>query len=177
MSYDSTCNNCPYHKQQNLIENQKTARTCPPIELETNNSNILLVLQAPGYDEWKVGKAIQPTVKKGGSAGRRVELSWERSNKKRSDFDIINSVQCYPGRKNGKRDFTPDFMAIRSCSKRLETILETSKYEKVVVFGEIAKQVITEICKKFQLSLKIIPAKHPNNGASSDDLDNSWKDC
>jgi uracil-DNA glycosylase len=132
------------------------------------------VFQAPGNDEWRVGKAIQPTIKPGGSAGRRIEMSWERSHKQRTDFDIINSVQCFPGNE-GKRDFVPDAMSIYSCSQRLENILKSHSYEKIVVFGDIAKQVIATNCKKLGIMTKIIIGTHPNGGVFRESLDVLWK--
>ena len=171
MSYDAHCNGCPYHKQQHLSSTQTTSRISPPIELEENNSNTLLVFQAPGDDEWRIGKAIQPTIKQGGSAGRRVASSWARCNKKRSDFDIINTVQCYPGNQ-GERDISPNIIAICSCSKRLENTLQTKSYNKIIAFGDVAYQVISSIYK--QNSVEIICGKHPNGGVLNNDLDALW---
>ena len=82
MAYDSNCERCPYYNQENLSVNQRTTRNSPPVEFENNNSGTLLVFQAPGDVEWRVGRAIQPTVKIGGTAGRRIELSWKRVGKK-----------------------------------------------------------------------------------------------
>lgn len=175
MPYDSNCNACPYHQQMHLRESHRTSRNSPPIDLEINNSNTLLVFQAPGKEEWRVGRAIQPTIKTGGSAGRRIEMSWERSNKQRADFDIINSVQCFPGNE-GERDLVPDVMAICSCSQRLENILRTNAYKKIVVFGDIANQVIATICKRLKVTTRIVVGKHPNGGVSQIALDNLWKE-
>jgi len=174
MPYDSKCISCPYNQQQHLPVNQRTLRNSPPIDLENNNSKTLLVFQAPGKDEWEVGKAIQLTIKVGGSAGRRINMSWERCQKQRTDFDIINSVQCFPGNE-GKRDLEPDVMAICSCSQRLENVLESNEYSKIIVFGGIANQVITSICKKLNAKSKIIDAPHPNGGVSKETLDNLWQ--
>ncbi|ADN78383.1 uracil-DNA glycosylase superfamily protein [Geobacter sulfurreducens] len=176
MGYDSNCNGCPYNQQRHLIATQRTTRTSPPVELEDHNSSTLLVFQSPGDAEWEAGKPLQPTIKVGGSAGRRIEMSWERRNRKRAEFDIINAVQCFPGNEGG-RDVAPDAMAICSCSKRFENILNTKTYEKIIVFGDISKQVITALSYKLKLSARIIPAKHPNGGVSKTELDNLWESC
>lgn len=169
-------NNCPYFQQQHLPQNQKTNRVNPPVEIELNNSKTLLVFQAPGDKEWEVGRPIQATTKAGGTAGKRIELSWQRSNKRRQDFDIINSVQCFPGNL-GNRDTAPHAMAICSCSKRLESIFKQKNNKNIVVFGEIAEQVIRSICQNLNILPNVIPGKHPNGGVSRTELDSLWKNC
>jgi len=176
MAYDHNCNKCHYLQQNHLPRNQRTNRVNPPVELEANNSNTLLVFQAPGVEEWKVGRPIQPTIKVGGTAGRRIELSWKRSNKRRQDFDIINSVQCFPGTEE-TRDAPPNTIAICLCSKRLESILSQIEYENIVVFGDIAEQAIRSICNILSISPNIISARHPNGGVFRRELDDVWKNC
>ena len=173
MGYDNYCENCPYKNQIHLEENYRTIRDSPPIELENNKSDILLVFQSPGIEEWKTGEAIEPTIKKGGTAGRRIKLSWDRKNKKRTDFDIINTVQCFPGN-DKKRDFKPNIMSICSCSKRLENVLSNSKYNKVILFGEIAENVVENLINKLNLKIKIVKSKHPTGGLANKNLDNLW---
>jgi hypothetical protein len=53
--------------------------------LENNNSDTLLVFQATGIKEWGIGQAS--------AAGRRIELSWERKQKKNMG-DRRSSVTC-----------------------------------------------------------------------------------
>jgi uracil-DNA glycosylase len=176
MPYYAKCNGCPYFQQEHLSERQRASRISPPVEFEKNNSKILLVFQAPGDDEWRVGMAILPTVKVGGSAGRRIKMSWVRCKKQRHDFDIINAVQCYPG-SDGDRDFKPDAMAINACSNRLETVLNYNSYKKIVVFGDVAKSIMDDICNRTCIYPNIVQAKHPNGGASKKELDSLWNDC
>lgn len=176
MQYDEMCYGCPYFQQKHLSQRQRTSRFSPPVEFEKNSSRTLLVFQAPGDDEWRVGMAIQPTVKVGGSTGRRIEMSWERCERERHDFDIINAVQCYPG-SDGDRDFEPEPVAINTCSNRLEIVLNSNSYQKIVVFGDVAKNILNDICNRNRISLNIVPAKHPNGGASKVELDSLWKDC
>jgi uracil-DNA glycosylase len=173
MAYDSNCNNCPYEKQIHLSSKNRTNRVSPPIELENNNSEILLLFQAPGTEEWKEGQAIQPVKKQGGTAGRRIELSWERKHKNRNDFDIINTVQCFPGN-NGNRDLEPNTMSICSCSNKLEYILNTNHYSKIIAFGEIAQNVVENITNKLKIEIDIVKSKHPTGGLSNKDLDDLW---
>lgn len=145
-----------------------------PIGLEDNGSNVLLVFQAPGDVEWVKGLAIQPTQKVGGSAGRRIELSWGRTNQKRTNFDIINTVQCFPGN-NNNRDLEPNVMAICSCSKRLNSILIKKQYNKIITFGEIANEVVLVILQNITNNKPIIiKSKHPNGGVSQQELDKLW---
>ncbi|MCQ8876889.1 uracil-DNA glycosylase family protein [Pseudoalteromonas shioyasakiensis] len=173
MAYDSNCKKCPYHSQEHLIVNQRTTRNSPPVEFENNNSDTLLVFQAPGDVEWRVGRAIQPTVKVGGTAGRRIELSWERVGKNRANFDIVNSVQCFPGNE-GTRDLAPNGVAINSCSYRLKAILNTKEYRKIITFGDVANQMVNSLLEIGNELPVIIQAKHPNGGTSKGELDILW---
>ena len=174
MSYDSHCDNCPYKNQIHLNTDKKIDRKSPPIELENNDSNTLLVFQAPGTEEWKVGKAIQPIIKPGGTAGRRIELSWKSVGKSREDFDIVNAVQCFPGN-NGDRDLKPNSMSICSCSNRLKDILNGSSYTKIILFGEIAQNVVDNLINTLSLDeVDVQRSKHPTGGLSKKDLDDLW---
>lgn len=174
MSYDDNCQNCPYCRQDHLVGTEHfSERENPPITLEDNSSTVLLVFQSPGDKEWLVGKAIQPTKKQGGTAGVRIQNSWGRKNKSRTDFDIVNAVQCFPGNE-GDRDFDPNVMAICSCANRLRGILESKEYEEIIAFGEVAKQVVECLVKKLNFTPKVVPATHPNGGVKNADLDALW---
>lgn len=63
MPYDHHCKDCPYNNQEHLVGSTHFAQGLSPVELKDNDSNILLVFQAPGIEEWKLGKPIQPTIK------------------------------------------------------------------------------------------------------------------
>ena len=173
MEYDDNCQNCPYYLQNHLVGGSRTIRNSPAITLENNISTTLLVFQAPGDNEWHAGKAIQPTKKQGGTAGVRIKNSWERKSKSRTDFDIINAVQCFPGN-DGDRDLTPKLMAICSCSKRLQIVLESKRYKEIIVFGSIAEEMVEESIKKLNYSAEIVKAPHPNGGIKNSTLDALW---
>jgi len=174
VSYDINCLNCPYNHQKHLIDGSfQSSRSNPPVVLENNGSDVLLVFLAPGNKEWEVGKAIQPTKKTGGSAGVRVENSWKRKGKSRTDFNIINTVQCFPGN-NGDRDLEPNTKAISSCSNRLEVIIKSSEYCKILAFGEVAQQIIFKLLGSKDYEKRVIAMRHPNGGVKNKDLDGLW---
>lgn len=174
MSYNRFCTLCPYSNQQHLKGgNYLTNRNNPPILLENNSSSTLLVFQAPGIKEWEEGIAVYPEIKKGGSAGRRIELSWERKHKQRRDFDIINVVQCFPGRV-GIRDNFPSINAICNCKNRFRKVLENSNYKKIIAFGTIAIDVSKSILKEINKEVTLVEAIHPNGGITNEALDRLW---
>lgn len=173
MQYDDNCKTCPYYLQNHLTGLSRTTRESPAITLENNSSSTLLLFQSPGDNEWHAGKAIQPTIKQGGTAGVRIKNSWERKNKSRTDFDIINAVQCFPGN-DGDRDLSPKLMAICSCSKRLQSVLESKKYKEIIVFGSIAEEAVEELSKKVNYSANVVKAPHPNGGIKNATLDVLW---
>lgn len=176
MAYDQkNCPTCPYNLQAQIyIASQMTSRQHPPITLEDNASTTLLVFQAPGIEEWLIGSPIQPTVKKGGTAGRRIFLSWKRKRKQRSDFDIVNAVQCYPGTV-GIRDAEPSREAVTACIGRLKTAINAKNYSKIVSFGSIAAIAIDSIMRlSAECSFAHIRAIHPNGGCKNKDLDSLW---
>ena len=140
VGYDSNCCDCPYLDQWHLDQSERTLRADPPVEAEENRSDVLIVALAPGVEEWQCGRPLMPVVKPGGSAGRRVELSWAREGKLRCQFDIIEAVQCYPGRGERERDMEPSDGAVRACQGRLRAKLEQGKYRKAIALGPIAER-------------------------------------
>lgn len=77
MPYDLlNCQSCPYLNQAHLRSELRTTRPEPPVELERNNSRVLIVGEAPGIEEWHAGAPFQAVKKIGGTAGSRLELSW-----------------------------------------------------------------------------------------------------
>jgi hypothetical protein len=114
INYDKDCQICPYFNQTHLNILYKTIRTSPPVGLEDNGSDTLLVFQSPGVNEWHVngGHPLKATPR---SAGKRIELSWERVRKQRNtsqtpirtNYDIINVVQCFQGKAASGRDAKP----------------------------------------------------------------------
>ena len=106
MGYDACCCGCPYKDQTHLAADEKTGRSSPPVEVEVNGSGVLIVALAPGVEEWQCGTPLMPIKKRGGTAAGRIKQSWDRKGKERSQFDIVEAVQCYPG-SGGERDNPP----------------------------------------------------------------------
>lgn len=173
MPYDDHCLSCPYFLQQHLSAGLLTSREFPPVGLESRGSSTLLLFQAPGDIEWTVGSAIQPTIKRGGTAGARVLASWLRRGRAREDFDIINAVQCFPGKDQG-RDFKPLPGAVLHCSRRLAEIVKQRDYSRIIVFGDIALQVANSLVLNPTVNARLIPAPHPNGGVLNATLDSLW---
>ena len=154
MPYDSSCCSCPYRNQKHLPAGEQTQRADPPVDLEYNGSDTLIVLQAPGEEEWRCGRPLMAVKKKGGTAGERVRKSWDRKGKKREDFDIIEAVQCYPGRGTNNRDEKPNPGAVQACTYRLYRHLIKRKYKKIVALGETAHNASKNAC--CGLNIKIV---------------------
>ncbi len=175
--YDTHCERCPYYNQIHLANSPHiTERSEPPIGLEDNSSDILLVFQSPGKEEWKKGEPLQPIKNQGGTAGCRIKRSWERKGKIRANFDIVNSVQCFQGKNSTGRDAKLNTMAICYCSNRLLTILQRKNYAKVITFGKNAQQVLSSIIS--QLSPQPTPINHPHptsSKSSNATLDALWE--
>lgn len=171
---DAICKLCPYWNQR-LDGSLRVDRKNVPLGPEINGSDTLLVFQAPGDEECHLHKPLQPIIKPGGTAGRRVELSWIRKRKSRTDYDITNVVQCFPGKKNDGRDKSPVEKAIIACSQRLYILLNTYRYRKVISFGKIANQSTSAILIKYQADIEHIKVPHPNGGLSNHVLDDLWR--
>lgn len=174
MPYDlPNCQSCPYLNQVQLPGELRTTRPEPPVELERNSSRTLIVGEAPGIEEWLVGAPFQAVTKIGGTAGSRLEQSWRRVGKRREDFDFINTVQCYPGKK-GSRDARPHPLALCACTGRLVSVLNAHRYERVICLGETAKEVVSHLRGVYDLSFEVILCRHPTGGVSNTQLDTVW---
>ncbi|MGE6757652.1 uracil-DNA glycosylase family protein [Corallococcus sp. AS-1-12] len=173
------CLKCPYLDQVHLPPEWCQARETVPLDVEDNESDILLVAQAPGEAEWEIGKPLQPTVKQGGTAGSRIAQSWERTNKERKSFNITNAVQCFPGkedpREKAPRDLAPVPAAVRACSGWLRDAMCSRRYRKVIAFGEVAALVVGIIATLEDLPCEVQYARHPNSGVSNEELDRLWE--
>ena len=168
------CHHCPYFDQQHIAASAAVVvRDSPPVLSESNGSRILLVFQAPGIDEWETGKPLQPTIKPGGSAGRRIELSWSRTGFNRNNFDITNAVLCYPGRKK-IRDNKPSEKAIACCIKNLEKTILNGNYSRVIAFGETAIKSSEFILQSVKSIKRLIRFRHPCGGCDNASLDTLW---
>ena len=145
---DKRCNECPYHNQKHLIGTlfELWSVDYLPLEMEDNGSDILLIFQSPGENEWKYGKPIYfDNMSNKNTAGARLKKAWDSNNKKRSDFNITNIVQCFQGKKsNGKDDENLNSEAKRHCLDYLIDDLKKfqGKGKKIIVFGYQAKQQV-----------------------------------
>ena len=173
-SFDSSyCRRCPYRNQAHLPTELRQNRETIPLDVEDNGSDILLVAQAPGVEEWILGKPLQPTVKQGGTAGSRIAQSWERKQKERTSFNITNAVQCFPGKGN-PRDEVPAPEALSACAGWLRDAMRAREYRKVIVFGKVAAQVVGIIVALENLSCEVQYADHPSGGTLTAALDELW---
>lgn len=176
MPYDNFCTNCPYVKQSHLVGNKHFSnRPLPPIELENNQSKVLLVFQAPGINEWSIGHAIHRPQNSNRTAGARIAASWNRKNRQRTDFDIVNAVRCFPGRgATAKRDKAPRVGAINLCAKKLNRDLNSRNYAEIITFGSIANSVVGNIIPTLNYNPAHTSCRHPSRGCSNQALDSLW---
>lgn len=144
--YDS-CDGCPYKNRMHLDKDIYGINGVPLFP-EINGGNTLLVFQSPGINEWISGRPISSNNKK--SAAYKIEKALSLVGKTRRDFDITNSIQCYTGKlpedgTSKPRDKPVDNRAIEVCSNRLQDLISSNKYKKIVFFGQVAKKVASRI--------------------------------
>lgn len=177
MPYDTYCDGCPYNNQDHLKGTQFYDPALSPVLLEANDSAVLLILQAPGTEEWINGRPVVPTVTQGGTGGARLAASWKRKSVERTEFDIVNAVQCFPG-KDSKGDRKPNVLAICACNKRLQEIALSKSYTKVIALGDVAYQAACCVVNALPVETQLIRGPHPNSrikGVSTNDaLDSLW---
>jgi len=171
---NENCSACPYFKQSHLIGSDFiTSREFPPVASEINGSNTLLVFQSPGVREWDIGLPLQATKKRGGSAGRRVELSWLRTGFRRKQFDITNAILCYSGFHCG-RDNHPAQDAERCCINNLRAVISGGSYSRIISFGDVANRLTAEVLESAFATADWVAVKHPCGGLKNKDLDSLW---
>jgi uracil-DNA glycosylase family 4 len=159
IDFNAACNACPYI---GLSESK-------PLSMENNESDTLLIFQSPGKDEWDSKQPISSANPK--STAHRIRKSLLRINKERSDYNITNAVQCYPGISENNRDNKPDEQAINACSKWLKQDVFIRNYRKVVIFGEVAKKSWHSLSGINNIQYEIVFLNHPSGGLSNDKLD------
>lgn len=169
---DSKCSGCPYRYVPHLIGTQYNFRH-NPLSKENNGSQTLIVLQSPGVEEWRNGAPLQPTVIKGGSAGRRISLSWDRVHHTRTDYDITNAVQCFQGN-IGNRDLPIDPHAVSKCLEWLKDDIVNGNYTRIIAFGDIAFESCSTILSSYLNSIILDEGLHPNGGLRRTILDAKW---
>jgi DNA polymerase len=153
------CKKCPLYK----------TRTHPVIGEGSLQAKIMMVGEAPGYNEDKEGRPFC------GAAGKILDELLESISIKRGDIFIANILKCRPpGNRNPQAD------EIKACTPYLERQIEVIKPEAICALGNystafimekygIAGQIqgISKIHGKiFQSktlfeSIKIIPLYHP----------------
>ena len=162
-SYDNiVCENCPYHPQGKLFCGIEGL----PLNTELNGSRTLLVLQSPGIVEWHERR---PLANLENGAGRRFTESLGRIGLCRNNFDITNAIQCYQGKGLNKRDKRPSIVARRCCSVWLEQTINGTQYERILVFGAVAKASIADL--HLPENIQIIYLAHPSGGLANESLD------
>lgn len=166
------CAGCPYAKPSNQ-----------PIRCERNGSKYLLVFQAPGNDEWSgttiSGNRIPIDSANSHSCAARMRNSFARKKVSRKDYDIAEAVCCYPGKnKHGKnkklRDKKPSVKSIVSCTKNMERLLREGQYTRIVCFGNVAYQMVSQALNAIHGNAICTWASHPSSGVSNNTLDNSY---
>lgn len=136
--------------------------------MEANGDRALIVLQAPGVDEWRDRRpAISGGVR---SAAARLRNSMRRIGRTRSDYSITNAVQCYPGRLASGRDRKPSMAARRACIAWLRNDITMRAWRRILVFGQVAKSSVQEIMND-PCPDNVIFLKHPCGGLRNEDLD------
>lgn len=181
----SNCTGCPYINQLHL-SGTFIAPLSTPLSIDYGtNSDILLIFQAPGLDEWlgntTSGMRIPIDSVNPHSAANRMRRSMLRKSTSRVDYDITEAVQCYPGKKNTGRDKIPSSVSMRYCLQHLINDLSRKRYNKIVAFGDIAYQMTCNAVSIINTNTKIsmtqpapIYAKHPSGKVSNVSLDASY---
>lgn len=138
-TYGEACENCPYRRG-----NPHYQPPGEPLSMERNDGRVLLILQAPGVDEWSCRRpAISQSPH---SAAARIRNSLVRLGRTRADYSITNAVQCYPGRRpSSRRDKPPRKSARCACAAWLKEDILCHEWDRVVVFGRIAECSVREI--------------------------------
>jgi len=164
-NYTERCNGCPYRQG-----NAQYQAPGAPLSMEGGGAaRALLVLQAPGVEEWA---ARRPAISQcAHSAAARLRNSMTRIGRTRADYGITNAVQCYPGRSaDGRRDKRPWKAARRACAVWLRDDIEMRNWDRVVVFGRVAECSVRMILSPDQLDAAVF-RRHPSGGLTNDDLD------
>lgn len=183
----NNCIGCPYCQQIHLPQLQKSLVNSPLSIDIGNNADTLLVFQSPGTDEWGggvltvSGNRIPIDSKNRYSAAARMRNSMARKGVVRTDYDITEAVQCFPGKKSNGRDKRPSVNSMMCCLHHLVNDLSVKKYNKIVAFGAVAYQMTTQAVGivntnnviKFMQPLPIF-ARHPSGWISNNNLDASY---
>jgi uracil-DNA glycosylase family 4 len=166
ITYESHCTGCPYFHAAHLSSEFRSVRSAP-LSKESRKAPVLLIFQAPGEIEWRTGAPISNP--KPGSAGARLDKAFIAVGKTREDFDITNTVQCFPGKHTATaRDKPPTAAARSHCSNWLRDDIAGGVYTRIVVFGSHAKKAVHRLGYKDDSRFHFV--KHPSGGLSNAEL-------
>ncbi len=178
------CGSCPYKNQQHLTQIFYVQNVvASPLKTDYGqNSNTLLIFQAPGKDEWQgntiSGKRLPIDSINPHSAAARMRNSMKRKNVNRANFDITEAVQCFPGKQSNGRDKKPNLQSRTCCLQYLVDDLTMKKYTKIVAFGNIAYgmalQAVVMAGNKGVQQPNPTKAPHPSSTVSNNQLDGSY---
>ncbi len=138
-TFQEHCCGCPYREKY-----QSTKKL--PLSMERNSDDVLLILEAPGCEEWRNRQPLCNEGSRPPSATDKIIASVKRitgdGNDWRRHFSITNAVQCYPERGRNGRDKKPRKPAQRQCAKWLKRDIDSRPWRRVVVFGRIAEKSV-----------------------------------
>lgn len=165
------CTNCQYQQSSSM-----------KLRYENNNSDYLLVFQAPGFSEWTggtltmSGNRIPIDSVSAHSCAERMRRSFSRKHVCRTNYDIAEAVCCYPGKLASGRDKRPRVGSIKQCTVNMATLLKKKKYSKITCFGKIAYKVVVDAIATIQGWNGPVPvyAAHPSGRVSDSRLDSSY---
>lgn len=170
-SYSLCSDDCPYKKAAADDDGNFNKSARAPLHMEGNSSQTLLILQAPGLDEWEARKPLWSENPH--SASARIRNSLRRIGLARTDFSITNSTQCYPGKGKLSRDKPPLASARRCCSYWLKQDITSAEFSRIVVFGTLAEKSVYEL--GFRGDKRFTFIGHPSGRLSNIELDAALK--
>lgn len=149
----ANCTLCPFNPQSNVVNLHSKnlsyiwkAKNHGPLMLEDNNSDILLVFEAPGIDEWSNHRPLSSN--RPGSAAVAFGRALEATKKKRIDYDITEAVACCPGTSTGKTNKkipSEVILASSFCKQYLMLDILRKNYVRIVCFGSIAYSSVLSV--------------------------------
>ena len=181
----NNCGNCPYINQSHLSAPYSVVPSQPLAIDYGNGADVLLIFQAPGLDEWTGNTLSQKRIPIDScnphSAAARIRNSMSRKGVSRSNYDITEAVQCFPGRNAKGRDKKPSATSIKCCMHHLINDLSQKQYRSIIAFGNIAyKMAMDSVCLINNNSktglIQPMPklAPHPSGGIMNSTLDNCY---
>jgi len=173
IDYGTHCAQCEFKDALHLPEADRTTRSSP-LAMERGAGSVLMIFQAPGINEWTNGRPICSTAPS--SAGGRLAAAFKEAGRARSEYNITNTVQCFPGKKmastaSRSRDKSPPASVRNHCANWLREDIESKEYTRVVVFGSHAKKAVTKLGYADDPKFRFV--KHPTGGLSKVELLNT----